>query len=408
MKKVNFDALGAALSGLSENPRVMASGNFATPFSLLGAIDKELSNYRLHMLFAQPGIPDREGVHYESAFVGAGMRGHPRLEYIPTRLSLLPTLLRDHYPPDVVLVHTSAPREGKLSLGIETNVLPAAIEIVKQRGGLVVAQSNPLMPYTFGDSEIEEGLVDYIVEVEEPLANHESRSGDEDEVRIGQLVAAEIADGSTLQTGIGAVPDAVLAELVKSRGLRIWSEMFSDGVLRLHQAGALDERELIKASFIFGSRELYDWLDANPRVRMQRTEVSNNPSLIAQQPGMTSINAALQVDLFDQANASRVRGRIYSGIGGSTDFLVGALHAKGGQAFITLPSWHTKTDSSTIVGKLTEPVTHFQHGAIVTEQGMAKMFGESQTNQALNLINHAAHPRARAGLMAEAESLGLL
>jgi acyl-CoA hydrolase len=408
VKKVNLEGLSAALSGLSENPRVLVSGNFATPFSLLGAFDREVATYRLHMLFAQPGVPDREGVHYESAFVGAGMRGHPRLEYVPARLSLLPRLLRDHYPPDVVLLHTSARYQGKVSLGIETNVLPAAIEVVKQRGGLVIAQTNSKMPYTFGDSEIDEALIDYSLEVEEDLATHASREPNDDEVRIGKLVAGEISDGSTLQTGIGAVPDSVLAELVEARGLRIWSEMFSDGVLRLHRAGALDENELIKASFIFGSRDLYDWLHMNPKVRMQRTEVSNNPSLIAEQPSMTSINAALQVDLFDQANASRVRGQIYSGIGGSTDFLIGALHAKGGQAFITLPSWHAKTDSSTIVSKLNEPVTHFQHGAIVTEQGIARMFGESQKNQALNLINYAANPRVRSSLLAEAKELRLI
>jgi acyl-CoA hydrolase len=386
----------------------LVSGNFATPFSLLVAFDREVATYRLHMLFAQPGVPDREGVHYESAFVGAGMRGHPRLEYVPARLSLLPRLLHEHYPPDVVLLHTSALHQGKVSLGIETNVLPAAIEVVKQRGGLVIAQTNTQMPYTFGDSEIDEGLIDYSLEVEEELATHASREPSDDEVRIGKLVAGEISDGSTLQTGIGAVPDSVLAELVTTRGLRIWSEMFSDGVLRLHRAGALDENQLIKASFIFGSRELYDWLHMNPQVRMQRTEVSNNPSLIAEQPLMTSINAALQVDLFDQANASRVRGQIYSGIGGSTDFLIGALHAKGGQAFITLPSWHAKTDSSTIVSKLNEPVTHFQHGAIVTEQGIARMFGESQRNQALNLINFAANPRVRSSLLAEAKELRLI
>ena len=400
--------MSKVLSGLSENPRVLVSGNFATPHALLGAFDRNVSRYRLHMLFAQPGIPDRPGVQYESSFVGPAMRGHERLEYIPCRLSLLPKLLRDHYPPDVLLLHTSAPRGGKLSLGIETNVLPAAIEIMKRRGGVIVAQANPQMPYTFGDSEIADELIDFVVHVDEPLVAHASKPPTNDETRIGELVANEIAHGSTLQTGIGAVPDAVLERLLQRNGLRIWTEMFSDGVLGLHRAGALDEHTPVRASFMFGSHELYEWVHLNPMVVMQRTEISNDPSLIAKQPLMTSINAALQVDLLDQANASRVRGQIYSGIGGSTDFLVGAMHANGGQAFITLPSWHQKTDSSTIVARLPEPPTHFQHSAIVTEQGLARTFGESQRNQAMNLIEQAAHPRARDTLVSEAEKMGLI
>lgn len=408
MKKVHLSDLASVLSGLSENPRVVVSGNFATPLQLLQEFDQQVASYRLHMLFAQPGVPDREGVRYETAFVGAGMRGHPRLEYIPARLSSLPKLLEDYYPPDLVLLHTAAPRGDKFSLGIETNILPAAIEIAKKRGGLVIAQANSLMPYTFGDSEIDESQIDYWVETEEPLLIHASRDATDDEIKIGKLVASQISDGATLQTGIGAVPDAVLDELSASKGLRIWTEMFSDGVLKLHRSGSLDENEIINASFIFGSLELYEWLHMNPLVRMQRTEISNNPSVIAKQPRMTSINAALQVDLFDQANASRVRGRIYSGFGGSTDFLIGAMHADGGQTFITLPSWHAKSDTSTIVGKLSEPVTHFQHGSIVTERGIARMFGQSQADQALNLINQAAHPRAKAGLLAEARHLKLV
>ncbi|MEI6649180.1 MAG: acetyl-CoA hydrolase/transferase C-terminal domain-containing protein, partial [Actinomycetes bacterium] len=171
--------------------------------------------------------------------------------------------------------------------------------------------------------------------------------------------------------------------------------------------GALDEDVPITASFIFGSRELYDWLHLNRRVRMLRTEKTNDPSQIAKQARMTSINACLQVDLFDQANASRVRGKIYSGFGGSTDFIVGALHSRGGQSFMALPSWHEKTGTSTIIPKITEAVTSFQHSYVVTENGVAPCFGRSEFEQAANLIEKAAHPNAREELWDAAFKMGL-
>ncbi len=182
--------------------------------------------------------------------------------------------------------------------------------------------------------------------------------------QIGELIAARVQDHSTLQLGIGAVPDAVLASLTQQKGLRIWTEMFSDGVLELHRRDALDREVPITASFIFGSAELYEWIHLNKWIRMLRTERTNDPGQIARQAKMTSVNAALQVDLFDQANASRVKGRIYSGFGGSTDFIVGALHSRGGQSFIALPSWHKKADVSTIVPRIQEPVTSFEHSAV--------------------------------------------
>ena len=207
--------------------------------------------------------------------------------------------------------------------------------------------------------------------------------------------------------GIGGVPDAVLNALQDRRGLRFWTEMFSDGVLALDEAGALDPDTPLAVSFLFGSDELYAWMDGNPRVRMLRTEASNDPGLIAQQPLMTSVNSALQVDLFAQANASRINARIYSGFGGQNDFIVGALHAPGGQAFIALRSWHPKADVSTIVPLLDEPVTSLQHTGVVTENGLAEIWGRSQDEQARNLIDHAAHPSVREELREEAAALGL-
>jgi len=396
------------LSRLPDDPRVVVSGNHATPWHTLGVLDAALPSYRLWALNGQPGLPDRDGVVLETSFVGPGVRRSPRLSYVPSRLSLVPTMFASVMPPDVVLLHTTVPRAGKVSLGVEVNVLPAAIEAVRRRGGLVVAQVNPRLPWTYGDGEIGLDLVDVLVEADEEIAFAPAAAVDEKSARIGALVADRVTDGSTLQAGIGAVPDATLRGLVDRRGLRIWTEMFSDSVLELERAGALDRDVPITASFLFGSEELLDWVDENPRVRLVRTETTNDPARIARNPAMVSVNTALQVDLFGQANASRIQARIHSGFGGQTDFIVGALHSPGGQAIIALRSWYPKADVSTIVPMVEEPVTSFQMSAVVTEQGVAEVFGHSQGDQARHLIERAAHPSVRDELREEAAQLGLL
>jgi Acetyl-CoA hydrolase/transferase C-terminal domain len=257
--------LGEVLAALPGIPRVVAGGNFGTPWRALAALDAAVADYRLFMLNAQTGVPDRNGVTLETPFVGPGMRGRMRLKYFPSRLSLVPVL----------------------------------------------------------------------------------------------------------QLGIGAVPDAVLAALGQRQGLKVWSEMFSDGVLSLDKAGALDPAHPVVASFAFGSTELYDWMHRNPSIRMLRTETTNDPAQIERRTHMVSVNSALEVDLFAEANASRVRGRIYSGFGGQTDFVVGAMHSPEGIAVIALPSWHPKADVSTVVPRLHGPVTSFQHSFIVSDQGTA-------------------------------------
>ena len=409
MQVITPDKLSALLSALPDNPRVVASGNFAAPHALLNAMDAEVEHFRLFMLNAHPGIPDRDGIRLETPFVGPGMRGKANLDYVPSRLSLVPLLFRQQHVPNLVLLNASRSRAGKVSLGTEVNILPAAIEAVRANGGLVIAQLNDKMPYTFGDAELDEALIDYAIEVSEPLAVSESAAtaGDELADQIAERVASLIGDGATLQLGIGAIPNAVISRLGKLRGVGIYTEMFSDGVLALDAASSLDASRDVVASFVFGSQALYDWVDLNPRVRMTRTEFTNDPARIAKQPMMTSVNSALQVDLFDQANASYVRGQIYSGFGGSTDFIVGAMHSPGGRSIIALPSWHAKANVSTIVPLVTEHVTSFQHSNVVTEQGIANCFGNTQTQQAQSLITQAAHPAARDELQASASKLGL-
>jgi acyl-CoA hydrolase len=375
MRVVSESRLAAVLGGLSHRPRVVAGGNFATPWEALAVLDAAVAEFRLFVLNGQVGLPDREGVVLETPFVGPGQRGRAGLRYFPCRLSLVPHLLNEVLIPDVVIVQTSPPVNGTVSLGIEVNVLPAAIEAARARGGLVVAQVNAQMPYTFGDAVLPVGEVDYAIESDCVLASPARRERGEVARVIGERVAALVPEHATLQLGIGAVPDAVLDSLRSRRWLGVWSEMFSDGVLALEKAGALSPASPVTASFAFGSQELYDWLDRNERVRMLRTEKTNDPGLIARQPRLVSVNSALQVDLYAQANAARVHGAIYSGFGGQTDFVVGALHSPGGQAIIALPSWHPKADVSTVIPRLSGPVTSFQHSFIVSEQGTAAIWG---------------------------------
>ncbi len=395
------------LRRLPDEPRIVATGNHVTPWHALGLVDEALPAYKLWVLNAQHGVPERDGVVLETAFVGPGMRKSPRLAYTPCRLSLVPSLFSQLQPPDAVLLHTTRPRGGKLSMGTEVNILPAAIEAVRRRGGVIIAQVNDKMPWTSGDAVISESIVDVMIEADGDLPTAPVSESDDEAALIGSMVAARVRDGATLQAGIGAVPDAALRGLTTRRGLRVWTEMFSDSVFALEQAGALDRNVKINASFIFGSPELMEWVDNNDRIKMVRTEVTNNPARIARNQAMVSVNTALQVDLFGQANASRINARIHSGFGGQTDFIVGALHSEGGQALLALKSWHPKADVSTIVPLVDEPVTSFQPTAVVTEQGVAEVFGYNQRAQARHLIRDAANPKVRDELWEEAAALGL-
>lgn len=405
MRTVSEDTLLRRLQGLpTADPRLVCSGNHAVPWQLVGIADKALAGYRLFALNAPVGVPDRPEVTLETCFVGAGMRGRSTLAYFPSRLSLVPALLKRQLTPDVVLLHVAPPRQGLLSLGVEVNVLPAAIEAAHARGGLVVAQVNPQMPYTFGDALLSVDDVDLAIEVDAPVGELPRTQATDAQRVIGEHVASLVADGATLQLGIGAIPDATLAALGDRRELQIWSEMISDGVMLLDRGGALAAKTLT-TSFAAGSAEFYDWLNGNPRLTFVRTERTNDPAVIARQPAMTSINAALQVDLFAQANASYVHGRIYSGFGGQTDFVVGALHSAGGHAIIALPSWHERTSTSTIVDHLPSPATSFQHSYVVTEHGVATIWGRPQRQQAQELIDNAAAPQAREQLRSQAARL---
>lgn len=205
MKGITIDQLPGKLARLPDQPRVVVSGNFATPSTLLAAVDHSLPDYILHMLNAQGQLPLRPGVVHETTFVGPAMRKSPGLRYVPCRLSLVPVLFHRRLPPDLVLLHTSSIARDTVSLGLEVNILPAAIEGVRKQGGLVIAQVNPNMPYTFGDAELHADEIDYFVEDDEPVSNHSPGPLDDISRVIGARIADQVPHGATLQLGIGAV-----------------------------------------------------------------------------------------------------------------------------------------------------------------------------------------------------------
>jgi len=391
-----------------DEPRVVVSGNFATPWELVRILEATLPRCRAFILNPQEGWPIREGFVTESPFVGPGARKDPYLDYLPMRLSLVPRLFALNRPPDAVLVTASAPKNGKVSLGIEVNILPAAIEEVRRRGGIVIAEINPHMPYTRGDGEFDVAMIDYAIEVDHALPTPVERPLDDVALAIGANVASLASDGGTLQMGIGQLPDAALSHMHHLRHMGVWSELVSDGVMQLEREGVLDRSRLIVSTFLFGTTEMYEWAHDNPRLSMRRTETVNDPARIAEHPSMLSINTAIQIDLYAQANASYVRGIIYSGYGGQPDFVSGALHSANGQAVLALRSWHEKSEASNILSVLHDPVCSFQHSVVVTEQGLAPLFGRSQHAQARLLIEQTAHPKARPNLFEEAGALGLL
>ncbi len=408
MRTLTFEEVVARIGALGgSEPRIVISGNCATPFTLIRALTQALERCRVFQLNAQYDFAGHPSFICETPFVGPGMRHDPMLDYLPMRLSLVPRLFDTIRPPDAVLLHTSSPRDGKVSLGIEVNILPAAIEQARARGGLVLAQANPRMPYTFGAGEIPLESIDGLLEVDEPLFSSAGHGSEEGAAAIGERVASFAADGTTLQLGIGLIPTVAARMMFRRRGLRVWSEMISDGVMELDRAGALDPGAPVYTSFLIGSSELYQWADGNEQLRMLRTETVNDPTRIAAHPCMLSINAAMQVDLFAQANASFVDERIHSGFGGQPDFVSGALHSPGGQAIVALHAWHDKTDSSTVVPVLSNPVTSFQHSAVISEHGCAELFGRSQHAEAHLLIEQVADPRARADLAQAAGRLRL-
>lgn len=342
-----------------------------------------------------------------SLFVGANVRSAIHdgyASYVPVFLSEVPSLFRENILPlEVALISVTPPdRHGFCSLGVSVDVTRTAVHTAK----CVVAQINPQMPRTHGDGQIHYSEIDLAVECDEALPEHGPPVTGEVEMAIGRYCAELIEDGATIQMGIGAIPDAVLKSLTGHKGLGVHTEMFSDGLVPLVERGIIDGSHKrshpgkIVASFVMGTRSLYDFIDDNPQVAMLDVGYTNDTAVIRRNPKVTAINSAIEVDLTGQVCADSIGARQYSGVGGQMDFIRGASLSPGGKPIIALPS-STRRGESRIVPYLKEGagvVTTRAHvHYVVTEYGVANLFGCNLRQRARMLID-LAHPDHREDL----------
>ena len=405
------EAVGLVRSG----QRVFVHGGAATPQALLRALAARAPELRgvelvhLHTEGEDPCVAPgmAASFHTNALFLGANVReavARGDADYVPAFLSEMPRLFRSGVLPlDVAFVHVSPPdRHGYCSLGVSVDIARAAVEAA----GTVIAQVNPRMPRTHGDGLVHTSRFTAAVEVHDELPAHEQCALGEQELAIGRHCAALIEDGATLQMGIGAIPDAVLAALEGHRDLGVHTEMFADGVLRLVERGVITGRRKavhpgkLVAGFAVGSRALYDFLDDNPQVAMLDIAYVNDPGVIRRNPKVVAVNSAIEVDLTGQVCADSIGTRMWSGVGGQMDFLRGAALSPGGKPVIALPST-TSRGIPRIVPMLAPGagvVTTRAHVHwVVTEFGAVDLFGKNLRQRARALLS-IAHPQHREAL----------
>ncbi|HEX5052366.1 MAG TPA: acetyl-CoA hydrolase/transferase C-terminal domain-containing protein [Planctomycetota bacterium] len=404
-----------ALQFVRSGQRVFVHGGAATPLVLLRALAArapELRRVELVHLHtegdapcAAPGLG--ESFHTNSLFLGENMRdavARGDADYVPAFLSEMPALFRQRVLPlDVALVHVSPPdRHGYCSLGVSVDIARAAVDSAET----VIAQVNPRMPRSHGDGLVHHSRFAAAVGVDEVLPEHAPAPLGELELAIGRNCAALVENGATLQMGIGAIPDAVLASLENHRGLGVHTEMFADGVLRLVELGVITGRNKVVhpgklvAGFVVGSRRVYDFLDDNPQVAMLDIGYVNDPNVIRRNPKVAAINSAIEIDLTGQVCADSIGTRMWSGVGGQMDFLRGAALSPGGKPIIALPSV-TSHGVSRIVPMLkpgagvvtTRAHVHW----VVTEHGAVDLRGKNLRQRARALLS-IAHPDHREAL----------
>jgi 4-hydroxybutyrate CoA-transferase len=412
MKNAQITTAEQALAVIQSNDHIFIHSVAAAPQHLIEAMvarHAELKNvqlYHLHTEGSAPYVqPEYEGVfELNSFFVGANVRQATwdgRADYIPVFLSEIPDMIRQKVVPiNVALITVSPPdKNGFVSLGTSVDATLAAVQTAK----LVIAQVNKHMPRTFGDSTLHIRDIDFLVEHDVPLHEAHFEPLSEAEKQIGHHIAELVPDGATLQMGIGSIPNAVLQNLVNHKHLGVHTEMFSDGLLPLLESGVVDnsKKKLLRgrtvATFLMGSKKLYDFVDDNPSIQMKTVDYVNNMRNIAKNPKVVGINSAIEIDLTGQVCADSIGMQIYSGVGGQIDFMRGASMSEGGKPIIALSS-RTPKGIPKIVPALkigagvvsTRANVHY----VVTEYGVAYLYGKSLKQRAKALIE-IAHPDDR-------------
>ncbi len=413
-----------AVSGIASGQQLYLQCAAATPSVLLDALVaraadlSDVSVVHLHCEGPGPHLAPEMAPHFRhrALFIGPNARqaiADGRADYVPIFLSDVPRLFDSgRLPLDAVFVNATPPdAHGFCSLGTSVEAMHAAIRAART----VIVQFNAGMPRTLGDSFIHVSQIDLAVECDVPPYEHPVGTFGEIERRIGEHVAELVPDGATLQLGIGAIPAATALALRDKRDLGVHTEMFTDSIVDLVEAGVVTgarkerNRGKLVTAFLMGTKRLYDFVDDNPMVEMRPVDFTNDTHVIRSFSRMVAINSAIEVDLSGQVVADSIGHRLYSGVGGQMDFMRGAGLAEEGRAIIALPST-ARGGSSRIVASLREGagvVTTRAHvRTVVTEWGVAELFGLSLRERAAELIR-IAHPDARDVLTAEARALHL-
>jgi len=418
----------AAIGVIESGNRVFLTGNCSIPEVLLGALVKRASEledveitHALTMGSADYVSPEMDGhLRVNTLFIGGNVRQavqEGRADFTPVLLSEFTLLFkRGILPLDVALVHLSPPDEhGFCSFGVESGLTKTPAESAR----IIIAEVNQQMPRTLGDTFIHVSKLDYIVPVDYPLMEMPMSEGGPSETaqEIAKQIAELIPDGATMQMGIGAIPDAVLNFLYDKKDLGIHTELFSDGVIDLVDAGVITNARKtlhpgkITAGFVIGTRRLYEFIHDNPVIELHRTEYVNDPFVIAQNERQVAINSAIEVDLTGQVCADSIGPKLYSGVGGQLDFMYGAARSKGGVPIIAMPATVKQGKLSRIVPMLKQGagvVTTRNHvHYVVTEYGVADLYGKSIRQRARALIDVAA-PQFRDELERAARELNYL
>jgi acyl-CoA hydrolase len=409
-----------AVASIQSGQRVYVHPGAAIPESLVRAMTDRAAELRdvevVHLLhlgdapYMAPGL--EKHFRHNAFFVGKNTRdavNSGRADFTPVFLSEIPALFASgQMPIDVALLQVSPPDEhGFVSLGVSTDITMAA----GRAANTIIAEVNEQMPRVHGDNFVHVSRLNTIVEVSRPLPELPRLRMSNEQRTIGHRVAELIVDGATLQMGIGGIPDAVLHFLKDKNDLGVHSEMFSDGIIELAEEGIITGRHKtlhprkIVASFMFGSKAVYDFVHDNPLIELHPTEYVNDPFIISQNDNMVSINSAIQIDLTGQVAADSMGYHIYSGIGGQVDFLRGAARAKNGKPILALPS-------TALEGKVSRIVSALDEGAgvvtsrgdvhwVVTEYGAVNLHGTPLRRRAEMLLS-VAHPDFRRELAADA------